>query len=119
MELVEGGGLAVRPEVLEAEASALNSAALRVESAVRGRLGEVAAAGGALAGWRTGAALEECATAWAARLAALAAGLDGHGERLRATARNYREVEARVRASLSMQAMQAMHPVYAMQPVLP
>ena len=113
MELVEGGGLAVRPEVLEAEASALNSAALRVESVVRGRLGEVAVAGGALAGWRTGVALEECAAAWAIRLAALAAGLDGHGDRLRATARNYREVEAGVRASFAMQAM------HAMQPVLP
>jgi hypothetical protein len=105
MEVIEGGGLVVRPEVLEAEARALNSAALRVESAVRGWFGEVVAAGGALAGWRAGAALEECAAAWAVRLAALVAGLDGHGERLRVTARNYRETDAAVRASLSMRAV--------------
>ncbi|MEY9841817.1 uncharacterized protein YukE [Streptacidiphilus sp. EB103A] len=105
MEGVAGNGLMVRPGVLEAEARALNSAALRVESAVRGRLGEVAAAGGALAGWRTGAALEEWAVAWAARLAALVVGLDGHGERLRATARNYREADAAVRASFSVRAV--------------
>jgi hypothetical protein len=49
--------------------------------------------------------LEECAAAWAARLAALVAGLDGHGERLRVTARNYRETDAAVRASLSMRAV--------------
>ncbi|TDU04600.1 excreted virulence factor EspC (type VII ESX diderm) [Streptomyces sp. 846.5] len=105
MEGIKGAGLVVRPGVLEEEARALNSAAFRVESAVRGRLGEVAAAGGALAGWRTGAALEEWAAAWAARLAALVAGLDGHGERLRATARNYREADAAVRDVFSMRAV--------------
>ncbi|MFC1402371.1 MULTISPECIES: WXG100 family type VII secretion target [Streptacidiphilus] len=103
MDVIEGGGLAVRPEVLDAEASALNSAALQVESAVRRGLGEIAAAGGALAGWRAGAALEECAAAWAVRLAAVVAALDGHAGRLRVSARNYREADAAVRASMAIQ----------------
>ncbi|WP_042407802.1 type VII secretion target [Streptacidiphilus carbonis] len=100
MGVGEAEGLAVRPEALEAEAGALNSAALQVESAVRGWLGEVAGAGGALSGWRTGGALEEWGAAWGGRLGALVAALDGHADRLRASARNYREADATVRASL-------------------
>lgn len=105
MAVVEGGGLAVRPEVLEAEASALNSAALQVESAVRRGLGELVAAAGDLAGWRTGSALEECAAAWAARLAVVVTALDGHAGRLRVSARNYRETDATVRASMTLRAV--------------
>lgn len=100
MGFTDTGGLAVRPELLEAEAGALNAAALAVAPGSQRVRASAAGAGAALPGWRTGAALEECASAWAGCFADLSASLDAHADRLRATSRNYRDADASAAARL-------------------
>ena len=96
-----GPGVLVRPEALDAEAGVFGAAAVAVESAA-GRARTALAAGAAgLPGWRIGAALDDCAAAWAQCLSTLAAALDGDADNLRATAENYRTVDAGVARRLS------------------
>jgi uncharacterized protein YukE len=97
----DGSGVQVRPEALDAEAGVFGAAAVAVESGA-GRAGASFSAGAAgLGGGRIGAALHECAAAWAQCLAGLSAALDGDADNLRATAENYRTVDAGVARRLS------------------
>ena len=90
----DGSGVLVQPEVLDAEAGVFNAAALAVESGAQRARAVLAGAGAALPGWSTGAALGDCAAAWAQCLSGLAAALDRDADNLRASARNYREADA-------------------------
>jgi uncharacterized protein YukE len=92
------GGLAVDPEALDAEAGALAAAA--TEAARLARQTSTTRPGG-LSGWHTTAALAAWVVVWGERIAALAAELDDHAERLRSTARNYRDAEAENRIGLA------------------
>lgn len=93
MSSTEGGGLAVQPGLLETEAGVLNAAAIAVEAALGQARGPLAEGCAALPGWQSAAALADCLAAWEQRLGVLVRALDGHADSLRATARNYREVD--------------------------
>ncbi|MHA6762521.1 hypothetical protein [Streptacidiphilus sp. PAMC 29251] len=90
----DGSGVLVHPEALDAEAGVFNAAALAVESGAQRARAALAETGAALAGWSSGAALADCAAAWAQCLSGLSAALDRDADGLRATARNYREADA-------------------------
>ncbi len=93
MAMGSGEGLAVRPEVLEDEARVLGEAAAAIAAALAGSAGGLSGAAEALGGWESGAALERCSAAWVDRLSALAREFEDRAQRLRQTARNYREGE--------------------------
>ena len=97
----DGAGLQVRPEVLDAEAGVFGAAAAVVDSGAARARTALAAGGSGLAGWRVGAALDACATAWGQCLRTLAAGLDRDADNLRATAGRYRAVDAGVARRLA------------------
>jgi hypothetical protein len=101
MGFADGSGVLVHPEALDAEAGVFHAAALALESGGRRVRPALVSAAAALHGWRTGPALDDCAAAWARCLAGLGAELDGHAGDLRATASNYREVDAGVTRSMS------------------
>jgi uncharacterized protein YukE len=90
----DGSGVLVRPAALDTEAGVLQAAASAVGSGARRARQSLTAAAAGLRGWRTGAALDDCAAAWTQCLAVLAAALDREADDLRATARNYRVADA-------------------------
>jgi uncharacterized protein YukE len=102
-DFADGTGLSVRPEVLDAEAGVFAAAALAVDSGTQRTRAALAAGADGLAGWRSGAALDDCAVAWAQCLSTLSAALDGDADNLRVTAGNYRAVDAALARQLAEQ----------------
>lgn len=87
------GLVEVNPSQLHDMGTAVQGVAEKIGPEVTAVLAPSDTAAASLTGWRTSAALDACATAWAACLRGLAAEVDSNGAKLLTTAQNYATAE--------------------------
>lgn len=88
-----GGTLSVDPAALEAESKVLQEVGSAIPGEALRLFGPSDDAVTQLYGWRIAAALDACTEAWVALLKKFGTGLDQSGEKLHATATNYRTAD--------------------------